>query len=154
MAAIRHELWIDAPVEQVWALLGSAEGVSCWWDHQSERETPEGTVWEHTPGPAHGTVRMRVVAREPNTLLQWTCISTHDAATPASEWTGTTISFRLGPRESSPAARADWARRIPVQTVLSFTHEGWPQGSRFLAFCTTAWAGVLQKLADCAVKAD
>lgn len=153
MAAIRHELWIDAPPERVYALLGSAEGVSCWWDHQAERETAEGTVWEHTPGPAHGTVRMLVVARQPNALLQWKCISTHDARTPASEWTGTTIRFSLGSRQSSAAAGADWARQIPVQTVLSFAHEGWPEDAKFLAFCTTAWAGVLQKLADCAVKA-
>lgn len=149
MAVIRHEVWIDAPRERVYECLGSAQGVSRWWDTQIERQTPQGTVWEHSPGPAHGVVQMLVLAQQPGELLQWRCISTHDAATPASEWTGTTISFRLGDRGSSAAAGSNWARQIPVQTVLSFSHEGWAENARFFAFCNTAWGTVLQQLVDC-----
>ncbi|RYH66142.1 MAG: SRPBCC domain-containing protein [Alcaligenaceae bacterium] len=150
MPVIRHEVWIDAPRERVYECLGSVDGVSRWWDTQIERITPRGPAWEHSPGPAHGVVQMLVLAREPGRMLQWQCISAHDASTPASEWTGTTITFALGERASSAAASGGWARQIPVQTVLSFTHQGWKEGARFFAFCNTAWGTVLQQLKDCA----
>lgn len=100
--------------------------------------------------PCAWVVQMLVLAREPGRMLDWQCISAHDASTPASEWTGTTITFALGERASSAAASGGWARQIPVQTVLSFTHQGWKEGARFFAFCNTAWGTVLQQLKDCA----
>ena len=94
---------------------------------------------------------MLVTRREPDRLLQWKCISRHDASTPASAWTGTVITFSLAGRAASKAASAKWAAAVPVQTVLLFTHEGWDETSPFLGFCNTAWAEVLQKLAATAM---
>jgi uncharacterized protein YndB with AHSA1/START domain len=148
MSTIEHEVWIDAPMADVYALLATPEGMSSWWDRQTQRHTEEGEIWEHTPGPEHGTVRMLILEKVPNRLFKWQCVSTHDAETPGSAWTGTTMTFRLGDRASSAVASATWAREVPVQTVLSFTHEGWDASSRYLPFCNTAWAAVLQQLAD------
>jgi uncharacterized protein YndB with AHSA1/START domain len=147
MAEIRHELWIDAPVEKVYQLLATPDGMSSWWDKQTEVQTKEGLVWEHSPGPEHGTVRMQVLERVPDKLFKWKCISRHAANVPASAWFGTTMRFMLGDRASSAVASEKWAREVPLRTVLSFVHEGWDDGSRYFAFCNTAWAEVLQRLA-------
>ena len=147
MTSIRHEIWVDAPVEAVYRLLGTAQGISSWWDQQTERRTEAGLIWEHSPGPEHGTVQMLVTRREPNRMLQWKCISEHKPSTPASAWTGTVVTFMLADRSASKVASAAWAQSIPVQTVLFFTHEGWDEASPYLGFCNTAWAEVLQMLA-------
>jgi uncharacterized protein YndB with AHSA1/START domain len=150
MASIKHELWIDAPADKVYKLLGTAEGISSWWDQQTERQTADGLIWEHSPGPEHGTVQFLVTRREANRTLQWKCVSHHDASTPASAWTGTVITFTLADRAASKVASAKWAEPIPVRTVLFFSHEGWDEQSPYLGFCNTAWAEVLQKLASTA----
>jgi uncharacterized protein YndB with AHSA1/START domain len=148
MATIKHEVWINAPIAKVYELLATPEGMSSWWDKQTEVHTSEGLVWEHSPGPEHGTVRMLVENRVQGRLLRWKCISHHAEDVPASAWTGTTMTFALGERASSAVASENWAREIPLQTVLSFTHEGWDEASRYLPFCNTAWAGVLMQLAE------
>jgi len=151
VATLEHEVWIDAPRHAVYRWLASAEAIGAWWDPQTEVQTAEGLVWEHSPGPAHGTVRMLVTERTPDTRLRWKCISHHAPDTPASSWTGTVITFELGDRASSAAASASWATALPVQSVLHFRHEGWPDDSPYLGFCNTAWAEVLQQLARKAV---
>lgn len=148
MSTIRHEIWIDAPIEVVYGLLATPEGMSSWWDKQTVVETPEGEVWEHTPGPEHGVTRMLIVAREKNRLFQWKCISTHKSDVPASAWTDTVMSFELGDRTSSEVAGQAWAKKFPMQTVLKFSHEGWDEHSPYLPFCNTSWAAVLQQLTD------
>jgi uncharacterized protein YndB with AHSA1/START domain len=131
MAAIKHELWIDAPVEKVYPLLATPDGMSSWWDRQTEVQTDDGPVWEHSP-------RMLVTARIPNELFKWKCISRHAANVPASSWSGTSMSFAFADRASSAVASEKWAREVPVQTVLSFEHEGWDETSRYFAFCAAA----------------
>lgn len=148
MASIKHELWIDAAADAVYALLGTAGGVSSWWDQQTERQTDDGLIWEHSPGPEHGTVQFLVTRRDLNRTVQWKCVSQHGPSTPASAWTGTVITFTLADRAASKVASAQWAASIPLQTVLFFSHDGWDEQSPYLGFCNTAWAEVLQKLAS------
>lgn len=155
MASIQHELWIDAPIEKVASLLDSAAGISQWWDEQTERETPDGRVLEHTPGsgPEHGTVRFLVLANGPGEI-RWRCISTHPSDSPASAWTGTEVSFVIGSRASSKVATQRWASGAAVQTVVRFEHSKWDPGSQYLPFCSFAWASVLGNLRDKAEQAD
>jgi uncharacterized protein YndB with AHSA1/START domain len=153
MTAIQHEIWIDAPVSVVYDLIATPEGMSSWWDQQRQVQTDEGEVWEHTPGPEHGTVRMLLLDRTPHRRFSWRCISAHAPDVPASAWTGTVMTFALGDRRTSSVASEPWAQRAAIQTVLAFSHEGWDPNSRYLAFCNTAWAGVLQQLADKATEA-
>ena len=154
MASIRHEIWLDAPTERVFELLSSAAGISTWWDKQTEKQTPEGVVFEHNPGPEHGVVRFLVLESEPHKVVRWKCISTHPENTPAFEWTGTEIAFHLGDRGSSPAAMQKWAAEIPIQTVLRFEHSGWNENAKYLPFCNHAWGNVLASLSKKATEND
>lgn len=147
MASIRHEVWIDAPPKRVFDLLSSADNISTWWDEQTEKETPEGVVLEHSPGPEHGVVRFLVLETDAPRRVKWKCISSHPDDVPASEWTGTEITFHLSDRAGSAVAVEKWAAQIPVQTVLRLEHTGWNDDARYLPFCNYAWAGVLTELA-------
>ena len=146
MNTIQHEVWIDAPQQVVYELLASAEAIGTWWDKQTHKETPKGVVFEHSPGPDHGTVQFLVLASEPNHLVKWRCISDHPANVPASEWKNTEMTFEIGNRDSSKVASESWASAIPVQTVIKFQHTGWPTPSKYLPFCNKAWGDVLNNL--------
>lgn len=152
MESIKHELWIDAQPERVYELLSSAEGISKWWDKQTERQTPAGTVFEHSPGQEHGTVKFLVLEAVENSLVRWRCISEHPQNTPAFDWTNTEMSFRLGRKETSEVATEEWAKAIPVKTVLRFEHSGWKDGAKHLPFCSYAWAEVLSNLSKTAAE--
>ena len=152
MASIRQEVWIDAPPERVFELLNSAEEIGTWWDEQTKKETPEGIVLEHSPGPEHGIVRFLILESEPHSLVRWRCTSSHPENVPASEWTGTEISFYIGDRSSSPVAMDKWASQIPVQTVLRLEHSGWDDDAKYLPVCSYAWADVLTNLSRKAVE--
>ena len=91
---------------------------------------------------------MLILERERNNLFKWQCISSHSEDVPASAWTGTTMTFALGDRSSSPIAQEKWAKKFPLKTVLTFAHDGWDDSSRFLPFCNSSWASVLQQLSD------
>ena len=153
MAYIKHEVWIDAPPQRVFELLSSAEAIGTWWDKQTQRDTAEGVVLEHSPGPEHGTVGFLVLESAPD-LVKWRCVSKHPPNVPASEWTNTEISFHIGDRSSSPAAGEKWASRFPVQTVLRLEHTGWKDDARYLPFCNFAWAAVLTNLSRKATEND
>ena len=152
MSTIKHEVWIDAPQKVVYELLSSAEAISTWWDKQTRKQTPEGIVLEHSPGPEHGVVKFLVLVNEPFSLVKWRCISEHPANTPASEWKDTEMVFEIGGRESSDVAADSWASEAPAQTVIKFQHTGWPNPSKYLAFCNKAWADVLNSLKEKAVE--
>lgn len=146
MKSIEFEVWIDAPARRVFELLSSAEAISTWWDQQTPKETDDGLVLEHCPGPEHGTVRFLVLECSPHHLVHWRCISTHPPNVPGSEWTGTEMLFQIGARDSSIVATESWSRNIPVQTVVRFVHSGWPSKSKYFAFCSYAWSDVLRSL--------
>ena len=151
MASIEQEVWIDAPPGRVYELLRSAEAISTWWNKQTKKDTPDGVVFEHSPGPEHGVVRFLVLESTPH-LIRWKCISSHPENVPASEWSGTAIAFHIGDRSSSSVATEKWAANLPAQTVLRLDHSGWREGARYLAFCNFAWAGVLTNLSNKAVE--
>lgn len=153
MISITHEVWIDAPRASVYKLLGSAEGVSQWWDQQTEVATADAVYWDHTPGPEHGTVRMQVLQRVDGRLIEWKCISQHKSDTPASAWTGTRLRFQLFERDEIAIANQAWSKAVPAQTVLVFEQSEWDETNPYFAFCNFAWGSVLQNLANAATQA-
>jgi uncharacterized protein YndB with AHSA1/START domain len=96
MAGIHHQLSIDAPAATVYEAIATPERIGTWWDKQVVTQTDRGLVLEHNPGPEHGVVRLRVVERIPSRRIEWECISTHPASSPASAWTGTRFIFDWG----------------------------------------------------------
>lgn len=154
MPHILHEIWIDAPRAAIYPLLSTAEGVSQWWDRQTEVREGGAVFWEHSPGPEHGTVRMRVVERVDGRRIVWDCVSQHPPSTPAAEWTGTRLTFELFDRGEVDTASQAWARSIPAQSVLRFTHADWATEDGYFAFCNSAWGSVLSALAERAAAAS
>ena len=124
---------IDAPVVRVYEAIATADGISSWWDKQTPKQTERGLVLEHYPGPEHGTVQLRVVELIPNQRIEWECISTHPASSPAFAWTGTHFIFEL-------------AERSVDSTALDFRQTGYDERSRFFETNSAAWWEVLQNL--------
>jgi uncharacterized protein YndB with AHSA1/START domain len=133
VATVHHQLHIAAPVEKVYQAIAAVEGISSWWDRQTPRHTERGLVLEHNPGPEHGIVKLRVVDLIPNERIEWECISTHPATSPASVWTGTHFIFQLRERGDKT-------------TLVDFSQTGFDRTSRFFDSNKDAWGQVLQNL--------
>src|ERR1044071_1589303 len=133
MQGIQHDLSIAAPVRRVYDAIATADGISTWWDKQTEVHTDHGLVLEHSPGIQHGVVRLRVVDLVPDHRIEWECISTHPATSPASAWTGTHFIFELTGRGVHACA-------------LDFRQTGYDERSAFFTANTNAWAQVLENL--------
>ena len=125
MRTIQHQLLVNAPVARVYEAIATSDGISTWWDQQTARQTERGLVLEHNPGPEHGIVKLKVVELIPNERVEWECISTHPASSPASVWTGTHFIFEL-------------ARRGDRATALDFQQTGYDERSAFFDSNTNA----------------
>jgi len=132
MTTIHHQLLINGPVSRVYEYLARADEISKWWDKQTPKETERGLVLEHYPGPEHGVVQLRVVELVPNTRVEWECISTHAASSPASAWTGTHFIFDLADRGH--------------MTAVDFRQTNYDERSAFFENNKNAWWQVLQNL--------
>lgn len=144
MATIYHQVWTSASAATIYAAIARAETIGTWWAPQTAVETADGVALEHSPGPAHGVVRLKVRQLVPDTRVEWECISTHPKTSPAFGWTGTRISFEISERPLPTWAQA--AGGPTTTRVLDFRHSGWDERSTYLGFCSFAWAGVLEKL--------
>jgi uncharacterized protein YndB with AHSA1/START domain len=133
MATIHHQLLIEAPITLVYQAIAHPDLIATWWDKQTARHTAGGLVLEHHPGPEHGVVQLLVIDHRPNERIEWECISSHPASSPASVWTGTHFIFEL-------AARGDGA------TSLDFRQTGYDERSPFFNSNRDAWKNVLQNL--------
>jgi uncharacterized protein YndB with AHSA1/START domain len=153
MATIYHQVAINAPAKKVYAAISTAEGIGTWWAEQTPVKRAEGLVLEHNPGPKHRVVRLQVLDLVPERRVEWKCISTHPAESPASVWTGTHFIFELSEgesaasiaeRESGDACRSRSSDH-PI-TTLDFRQTGYDDTSRFAGFNNFAWGQVLSNL--------
>lgn len=145
MADIYHQVWVNAPLSRVYGALATAEGLGQWWAPHSAEATPEGLVLAHSPGEAHGDVRMLVRDATPDRRIEWEIISRHPAESPASAWTGTRIVFALEERPS-PGHWIGLGNAGEPMTVIEFRHTGWDGASPFYGFCNLAWGETLALL--------
>ncbi len=74
MATLHHQVWIDAPVAKVHEALASTEGLGRWWATHTSTQTDDGLVLAHSPGLAHGDVRMKVLDNTPTRRVEWEII--------------------------------------------------------------------------------
>jgi uncharacterized protein YndB with AHSA1/START domain len=144
MATIRHQVLIDAPVAKVYEAISTPEGISTWWDKQTPTQTDRGLVLEHSPGPEHGVVKLRVAELVPHKRVEWECISTHPKTSPASAWTGTHFIFELAERDSGALSGSKGNQ--DRATTLDFCQAGYDEQSEFFGFNKLAWGEVLQNL--------
>lgn len=145
MTTLYHQVWIDAPAAKVYEALATAEGLGGWWAPHTSTETEEGLVLAHSPGEAHGDVRMKVLDRTPDRRIEWEIVSTHPERSPASAWTGTHIIFEIV-EKPSPGHWMGMDDDGRTMTVLNFRHTGWDENSGFLGFCNYAWGVTLDML--------
>ncbi|NZA27369.1 SRPBCC domain-containing protein [Luteimonas sp. SJ-92] len=145
MTTLHHQIWIDAPRSLVYSALATAEGLGRWWAPHTSTETDTGPVLAHSPGPAHGDVRMRVLESTPGKRIEWEVVSTHPERSPASAWTGTHIVFELEERPS-PGQWLGLEHEGKPMTVVDFQHRDWDEDSPFFGFCNCAWGVVLDML--------
>ena len=141
MAAIHHQIWIDAPLATVHAGLATAQGLGRWWVAHTASVIDGDAVLSHNPGPAHGVVAMKVLETSAH-CVRWEVISRHPVQSPASAWTGTEIRFDLA-RRASPGTWRGLPHAGEPMTVLEFHHLGWDPHSEYLGFCSQAWAETL-----------
>jgi uncharacterized protein YndB with AHSA1/START domain len=131
MATIHHQVSIDAPPAKVYDAIATADGIGTWWDKQTPTQTDRGLVLEHDPGPEHGIVKLRVVDRVPDRRVEWECVSTHPASSPASVWTGTRFIFEIAGGRT---------------TTVDFRQTGYDEQSEFFESNRAAWGQVLENL--------
>src|SRR5262249_21024474 len=112
MATLYHQVWIGAPAAKVYEAIATPEGVGTWWDKQSLSEADGCPVLEHDPGPEHGVVKLKVLARVPHQRIEWECLSTHPATSPASAWTGTRFRFDISERANRASISGMKADRV------------------------------------------
>lgn len=145
--AIHHQLAVRAPRERIYRTLSEPAEIGAWWCPQSMADTPDGLVMSHQAGP-YGTVRLRVLWRDPGAGVTWTCISQHPTDNPASSWTGTQLAFDLSRGDSGAAMVEHAVSGTPLSqlTTVDFRHQGYDLASRFAGFNSFAWAQVLQSL--------
>jgi len=145
MAAIYHQVWINAPLATVYQAISTLEGIVSWWGPHKSTKTDTGLVVEHDPGPAHGVVRFKVLDTVQDKRVEWEFISTHPNTSPASAWTGTHVIWEISQRDNV-VALSGFGKDGDRIAILDFRHSGWDQNSEYLGFCSFAWAMVLQKL--------
>ncbi|MDX2019414.1 MAG: SRPBCC domain-containing protein [Deltaproteobacteria bacterium] len=126
MPDILHELSINAPIDRVFAAIGSREGLSDWWTTTTSGDSAPGQTLTFTFG-TH-SIDMRVDALEKPGHIAWQC--TREGP----EWLGTKITFDLSPKEG--------------RTLLRFGHRGWAETGRSFAHCNMRWAMFLLSLRE------
>jgi uncharacterized protein YndB with AHSA1/START domain len=119
MADIRHRVGIAAARAAVYEKLATTQGLAQWWTQDVRGEPQVGGKLDFYFGmPQPGCV-MEVADLAPDSHVEWRCVEG-----PA-EWVGTTVTFDL--------------RSADDETVVLFTHGGWPEPGEFLHHCSTKW---------------
>ncbi|KIC93611.1 SRPBCC family protein [Flavihumibacter solisilvae] len=147
MPDIRHEVLIAATAESVFDAIARQEGLAAWWTPHTIAKPEPGSVSRFTFGSGYFK-EMEVIELKSGELVKWLCVAG------ASEWIGTTISFKLqaGSRESllnsNPEAQDQIQQAIETGnvTLLSLQHEGWKEYTPMFAECNYTWAQFLRSL--------
>jgi hypothetical protein len=138
MADIRHRVGITAPREQVYQALATTEGLSRWWTRDTAGDPAVGGKLEFYFGQAEPGAVMEVTELDPGQRVAWRCVQGPD------EWVGTAVTFDLsrtgdGPSADGPGADGPGADGPGGETVVLFTHAGWPEPAEFMHHCSTKW---------------
>ncbi|OJW73499.1 MAG: hypothetical protein BGO68_03605 [Candidatus Amoebophilus sp. 36-38] len=130
MGILYHQVHIHSSQEILYKAI--VKEIGSWWDKPKEVKKDESLILEFNPGSQHGLLRMKVLTLEPNSRVEWECISIHPPSSPASAWTGTYIIFKITEKGSV--------------TILDFYHVGWDEKSEYYGFCNYHWGEALQNL--------
>ena len=132
MVDIIHRIGIRKSRAEVYGALTTTQGLANWWTEETEgHEQPGGKIeftFRSEKGDVKGKMVMQVEKLEAGNLACWRCIDGPP------EWIGTNINFSLSEQDG--------------QTIVIFSHTGWPGASDFMAHCSMKWAVFLLSLRD------
>jgi len=104
-------------------MLSTNDGLAKFWTSQLEGDCEVGGTLSFFFGRPEPSAVMEVLELLPDESVRWRCVEGPP------EWVGTTVAFEL--KESGG------------ETVLLFTHGGWPEPVEFMHHCSTKWSTFL-----------
>ena len=125
MADIVHQLMINAPKADVFAVVATADGLEKWWSEASTGEEQVGAEWTLRFGPEYDW-RAVVDQRESDHFFELKMGRSDD------DWEGTCVSFQL-------IESAD-------RTTVRFRHDGWRELNEHFVISNYCWAMYLRLL--------
>lgn len=126
MADIRHRVGISAPITDVYQALRTPEGIAAWWTRDVSGDSTVGGKFAVSFGQPTPSAVFELAELDSPSRVVWRCIEG------PSGWVGTSISFDLRTQDG--------------ETVVVFTHAGWPKPVEFMHHCSTSWAYYLISL--------
>lgn len=121
MADIGLRVGITRPIDPVFETLTTMEGLRGFWTSGMVGDPGEGGTLQVCFGKPEPAATMTVAQVKEPALVEWLCVQGPD------EWVDTRIVFELREQDGG-------------ETVVRFTHAGWPEGSEFMRHCGTKWA--------------
>ncbi|MEW1839190.1 SRPBCC domain-containing protein [Nonomuraea angiospora] len=120
MVDIRHRVGIAAPRSRVFEALTTTGGLAAWWTRDVQGDPAPGGRLRFRFGSPDGGADMEVTDVVEGQRVEWRCVQGPE------EWMATTVTFSVKEGEG--------------ETILVFTHDGWPEPAEFLHHCSTKWA--------------
>lgn len=128
MAKLAHKVTIEAPADQVFKALTTAEGLRAWYTPNVEGKVGKGeeVTLKFT---GEKPFRWRFAELTPDSVVRWDCTAGPGAAT------GTTATFRLSDKGGG-------------RTVVELNHDKWPDSDGCFTTCNTLWGILMGHLRD------
>lgn len=117
--SICHRLLIESPVEKVYEVLTTQEGLAGWWTPDTIAKPEVGSILRFAFGPDYFK-EMKIEELKPYSKVKWLCVKAFE------EWLGTTLTFELEPHRKG--------------CTLFFHHDGWKSYTPEFASCSYDWA--------------
>lgn len=127
MVDILHRVGVVAPLDDVYRVVATPEGIAGWWTTDTTGNSEVGGQLTFRFGDVGG-FEMEVLELEPSGHVRWQVTDGPE------EWVGTEIDWRLDQRNE--------------YTVVQFKHEGWQEPVEFMHHCSTKWATFLMSLKE------
>jgi len=125
MAAIRHDFFIHGSADRVYEAITTPSGLDSWWTLRSSGKPLEGSTYEFYFGEDYDW-RASVVEAVSGRRITWRFTVADQ------EWEGTTLRMTL--------------REDAENTVVEFSHTGWPDPSEHYRISSYCWAMYLRLL--------
>lgn len=125
MADIFHDFPVKAPLNRVFELVSTPQGLDCWWTHRSEGKPVEGAEYTLGFGPRYHW-RARVTRCVPAIEIEFEILCDD------TDWNHTRVGLQLESR-----GETTWVR---------FTHTGWPGANGHYRISCHCWALYLRIL--------
>lgn len=124
MAAITHQVWINATPDTVYNAITRQQGLSQWWIKQNDAKPELGHTIKFDEGAA-GITPMQITALQPGSHVAWKCLLNDD-------WRDTVITFDITEKNGV--------------VILNFKQDGWAEQAEYFSICNLHWARHLIKL--------